>query len=311
MHLNILHLDDAIETQPRFAAHCARLRANHIDAKALGSHVRLWARKSSFERLADLLSNELQGVSSREPVVTWIGSGDFHHVSGLLVDALHNARGEKITIIQFDHHPDWVKSTRPHCGSWVSDILRRGAAQRVISIGVGSDDLSCPHLKRADLDLVARRQLFVFPISPGRVQRAFMWPKWRDTRLPTLQSWPGFAAVTLVLKLIVTDTIYVTIDKDVLSHADARTNWDQGRFKLSELIAWLRAIVPHKRLVGLDVVGDWTTQRFAGNPLDIILKHAEAFIDQPSSAASRSSRAHAINDRTNVRILEAVEGMVC
>ena len=81
-----------------------------------------------------------------------MGSGDFHHVSALLIGMLAEANAEPLTVIHFDNHPDWVHfDGGMHCGSWVNRALALPQVQRVITIGVCSHDLVWPEFKGANL----------------------------------------------------------------------------------------------------------------------------------------------------------------
>jgi len=76
------------------------------------------------------------------------------------------------------------------------------------------------------------------------------------------------------------DSVYISIDKDVLSREYARTNWDQGDMTLDELFAQLSDIALKHRILGVDVCGELTL---------------------PKGACSEDV---SINSRTNARIQE-------
>lgn len=310
MHLNVVHLDDAFEAQPAFAKACAQRGAHHVDARGCGGEVRLWARPAVFDRLAERLRRELKGLDSDTPVVTWLGSGDFHHVTALLAETLASIRRVPLTIVHFDRHPDWVKTSRvAHCGSWVSMALRSDAVRRVISLGVSSSDLRWAQFKRADLHLLAAGQLVIFPLNPPETYARFAGIA--PNGCQTMTRWPEAETVASVQKAIGASTIYITIDKDILCPADAGTNWDQGDLSLDDLLAWLRLLVSKYDVAGIDVIGDGTVPKYAGPAIDRLWKRAEAFIDQPSRSAKSQAASHVTNDRTNTRLLDALEGMIC
>src|SRR5258708_17746056 len=92
---------------------------------------------------------------------------------------------------------------------------------------------------------------------------------------------------------IPTEAIYLTIDKDVLRAADAATNWDQGRTSLELLKTLLTRVLPRHRLIGADVVGDWSVPVYGGGLAAHVLKQGEARLDQPwARPTPRARPAH-------------------
>ena len=83
------------------------------------------------------------------------------------------------------------------------------------------------------------------------------------------------------MPLITTRNVYITIDKDVLSHSDALTNWDQGKMPLDALLSALRHILAHHHAVGIDVNGDYSRPHYTGKFRHVALKKLEALLDQP------------------------------
>ena len=53
-------------------------------------------------------------------------------------------------------------------------------------------------------------------------------------------------------------SVYISIDKDVLSRDYARTNWDQGDMTLDGLFAAIKDISLKHRIIGVDVCGELT-----------------------------------------------------
>jgi hypothetical protein len=54
--------------------------------------------------------------------------------------------------------------------------------------------------------------------------------------------------------------LYLSIDKDVLSESVARTNWDQGRMLLDDLLSIIDAAAP--RIIGSDITGEVSIHRY-------------------------------------------------
>ncbi len=318
MQLRLLHVDDAFASQEQFLGRCAALGARSIDTRRAAAEVRLWGRADAILELQRQIAEELLQSSSDQQSITWFGSGDFHHVTASLVTMAAARHGAPLTIVHFDNHPDWVCCrTGLHCGSWVSSVLREGVVQRVVSLGISSDDLAWPELKRADLALVAAGRHVVFPLNRASsivagnygdgpahasVGRRILWKQFSDQ--------PQADCVRSVLDSIETDAVYITIDKDALLPRHARTNWDQGSLSIDGLMAWLRVILDRHRVVGVDIGGDYSAPIYGGSPLDVLRKRSEAFLDQPHSRA-RPDEIGRVNETSNLELLSALGPLLC
>jgi hypothetical protein len=54
--------------------------------------------------------------------------------------------------------------------------------------------------------------------------------------------------------------LYLSIDKDVLCESVARTNWDQGRLLLDDLLCLIDTVAP--RIKGSDITGEVSIHRY-------------------------------------------------
>lgn len=316
MQLRLLHLDDALLHQERFLAACGEFGAHHIEARFEGAGIRLWSRDDGMNRLRRKLSEEMQEAPGGASL-TWFGSGDFHHVTAALVEMAAGRLAEAVTIVHFDNHPDWVRHRRTlHCGSWASHVLRAGTAARVVSLGVGSADLTFPEVKGADLQLIAAGRQVVFPLGRASTAVARSYGdgpahRSRGHRIHWRQftEEPEGEAVAEVLASIDTEAVYITIDKDVLAEDDARTNWDQGRLSISHLVAWLAIIARSHRVVGVDVSGDISRPSYGGTLLDACLKRCEALIGQGPARPDEDDVR--INETSNLKLLASMVELLC
>ncbi|NEJ11083.1 arginase, partial [Rhizobium leguminosarum] len=116
MQLLLLHLDDALELQPDFVRACTLVGACHHVDKRGGSAIRLWGRQKMLSDLGRDISRSLPS-RARGPQLAFMGSGDFHHVTALLLDTALERRPVSTTLVHFDNHPDWVNfEGGMHCG---------------------------------------------------------------------------------------------------------------------------------------------------------------------------------------------------
>lgn len=289
-----LSLDNALDAQSALRDR----RAVTVEAQDLGPALRLWSRPRALASLAARLRD--RAPAGAGPDLVFAGSGDFHHVTPLLIErAIAASDAGPVTVVHFDNHPDWVRFKNGlHCGSWVGRAARLPGVARVITVGVCSGDIDRPETKRADLDLVAEGRVELYPWRApdgGPILRVGdqSWPSMRA------MGEDGFAA--LLASRITTPAIYVTIDKDVLRPDDAVTNWDQGQLSLDGLERLVRAVAGRARLIGADVVGDWSPPRYGPDLLSNLLKRGEAFLDQPRGGVPGDLAR--TNEATNLRLL--------
>jgi hypothetical protein len=219
----------------------------------------------------------------------------------LLRRALTAANDPPVTVIHFDNHPDWVRfEDGLHCGSWVARAARMAEVERILTVGVCSKDVHKPASKGADLSIVRDGKVEVYP---------YREPSGRPELEVCGRSWPSLEALgerpfaELLRSRIATEAVFVTIDKDVLRAEDAATNWDQGGMAVEQLERLVRYLTGGHRLIGADVVGDWSTPNFGGGAMASMLKRGEALIDQPQPPADLN-QASARNEDVNLRLLD-------
>ena len=140
--------------------------------------------------------------------VRWIDSGDYHYVSKIL------AAGEVLpfTLVLIDNHPDDQAPAFGgvlSCGSWVRDLRE-----------------ACPMLEE------------VWTLGPDHRIRNASGSVDRELE----------EGIDDLLAALEGKRVYLSIDKDVLDRAWARTDWSQGTYSLDTLKGWL------ERLLWLDVV---------------------------------------------------------
>ncbi|WP_406678630.1 arginase family protein [Neomoorella carbonis] len=154
--------------------------------------------------------------------ITFIGSGDFHYVSYLLAASI----ACPFTLILFDHHIDLQQAPQGvaiSCGSWVARALELPTLQKAIIIGP--------------------RPVSLQGIAPHYLAKLVYLPCARLSMIrQALKKTAG--------------TVYISIDKDVLSPQEAITNWEQGSMTLGELLPALREITRQKNVAGADVCGE-------------------------------------------------------
>nr|WP_210274581.1 arginase [Rhizobium leguminosarum] len=301
-----------MELQPDFVRACTLAGACHHVDKRGGSEIRLWGRQKMLSDLGRDISRSLP-PRGRGPQLAFMGSGDFHHVTALLLDTALELRPVSTTLVHFDNHPDWVNfEGGMHCGSWINSALSNPRIDKVVTVGVCSGDLRNPERKGANLRWLREGKLELYPYEhpPSRVSaeygsgasyrqdgRALYWKSISEVGEENF--------IDLILSRIGTEAVYFTIDKDVLGADDAVTNWDQGRMRLPYLMALISEIGSRHRVVGADVTGDYSVPSYAGGLKTRLLKQAEILIDQPRLRRAAEAVRN-INSAANHALLEVL-----
>ena len=312
MQLLLLHLDDALESQPDFMRACLTAGAHEIHASDDGRAIRLWSKDGDFEGFAGRLRRQLPGAR-QDPRLCFLGSGDYHHATSLLLETALQDEEKPVTVIHFDNHPDWVRfAGGMHCGSWVNRAAQNAQVDKVITVGACSNDLQGPERKGANLSLLSTGALELYPYdhAPSRVRKDYGSGSCH-TQAPGCIEWKTIVSfgednfIAHLLSRIRTENVYLTIDKDVLVRDDAVTNWDQGSMRLPYLLSMIAAIGETHRIIGADVIGDYSRPVYAGSPLTVLMKRAEALIDQPLGSPDPGN-ARRINSEANHKLFTAL-----
>ena len=160
------------------------------------------------------------------PGIHFFDNGNYHYMSKLWTDRVQ----EPFDLVVFDHHPD-MQSPRFEgilsCGSWVKEVLEQNKfVQNVIIIGVA--DYLVDEVKN--------------DIVPFRNRIQFI----RKSELDSIAT----------LRLQNDNPLYISIDKDALSTAEAATNWDQGSLTYDQLADTLTALAQIHKILGIDICGE-------------------------------------------------------
>lgn len=275
-------------------------RAQYVDLRTEEFGLRQWASRRRMRALEEQLA-ALASPPGTGPLVTFYGSGDYHHIATALI----GAATEPVSIVHFDNHPDWVRiPATNNCGGWVNRVLELPQVTRVVTLGICSDDLVLPQAKGGNLDALESGRLEIHPwrAAPSRVwgsigdgfghRRIAGHLEWNCLADVQWEAWIDALAARLP-----TEAVWLTIDKDVLRPADAATNWDQGEMPLDALLAALRRIGAQRRIAGVDVCGEYSVPRFT-DPI----KRIAAWLDHPAAAPMPAAMLER-NDRANRAIV--------
>lgn len=317
MDLCLLHFDDSLRHQRDFIAVCEQRNARQIDLTDIGKRVRLWSSHAELTALDRVLREAFFTGGRQNPRLFFLGSGDFHHVTALLLAVTLETCEQPVTVIHFDNHPDSVDFRNGlHCGSWINRVACESKVRHIITLGVCSRDLRNLRGKGANFSLIAQNRLALFPYNhpPSRVSGNF-GSGTCFTQVGNRIHWQTIADIgetkfiEKLLACITTEDVYITVDKDVLAREDCETNWDQGVMRMAYLLTLLDAIGAGHRIIGADVTGDYSRPHYAGNLWARFIKRAEIYLDQPKHKVCEEAVA-AQNGRINLALLEHFSGMM-
>lgn len=212
--------------------------------------IRYGCSHAKFQKLQDFLQQKLP---ERHGTVL-MGSGDYHHITFLLIQRLQRyfSTLKPIQVVVFDNHPDNMRYLFGiHCGSWVSYVAQLPFVSHVHILGITSNDIGFAHSWENRLAPLLRGKLtyWCMDVSVGWAQKIGLPQAFRAFNSPT----------ELINTFIQTqqsthEAMYVSIDKDVLGKDVVQTNWDQGRMQLQDLITVIKAL--NRRIIGSDITGE-------------------------------------------------------
>jgi len=307
--VRILDFDASISRQENFIKIFSTLphSLQVVDLRNIAPMIRYLASKKALFSLKEQLNYTCHNA------VTLYGSGDFHHVSLVLLEHFKNP----LSLIVFDHHPDWDGfSLGVSCGSWVAHAAKKENIKKIMLFGPSSDDLSAPGLLTASFSALKNKKLEIFPYEKDPSKVFFRYPKSNDSFkvkhdfLTSTIYWNNLKEKSAdfyesLLQKLPTEDVYISIDKDCLLDDYAVTNWEEGKIKLEWLLDFLLLIKKTKNIIGMDITGEYS-EILIKNPLKNLL----SAMDHPkkNKDASDIKKINSRNEKTNIKILKTLLG---
>ena len=203
----------------------------------------------------------------------FIDNGNYHYMSKIWTDRI----AEPFSLVVFDHHPDMQEPRFGDilsCGGWIKKVLNENKfIDNVVLIGVADHlvEETTPHDK---VSFIRESELCQIP---GQARN--------DATASTIQtSWRPWS------RHLEPASLYISIDKDVLSPTDAATNWDQGSLSLDQMKTFIKELAKGRKIVGVDICGE-RAHDFSG--------------DESHSV----QEADALNDRTNRELVDFLQNL--
>jgi hypothetical protein len=293
MDVRILDLDGALAQQSLVCE-----QASTYPAQDWGPYVRMACSFGTFRRLERALSIRIE---ERAPAITFLGSGDFHHVSLALLRRLRTP----FNLLILDNHPDWMRGVPfMHCGTWVYHAARLPLLGTIFHAG-GDVDFDNYYQWLTPWKPLRAGKIRLFPAVRRFLRRG--WSRVRNDPLKTSAGNPltGQRLSELLQPFrddLKTAPLYISLDKDVMNPRDAVVNWDSGRLTLAEVQTTLEAFLEASggRLAGMDVLGDWSPVVLRG-----ALRQAMHFTEHPRLEIDKA-KASLRNQETNLSLLHCI-----
>jgi hypothetical protein len=271
-----------------------------VPLRSWGPRLRLASSFAAFRCFEADLAASL-GPADDAPALTFIGSGDFHHVSLALARRLRTP----FNLLVLDNHPDWMRGLPfLHCGTWLHHASQLPLCRQVFHVG-GDVDFDNHYRWLAPWPALRSGRLVVFPAVRrfgGRAWGRVPHQPLRAAADRPVTAWRLWELVYPYREELTSRPLYVSLDKDVLTADEAAVNWDSGHLRLSEVLAVLRAFLAaaRRRVAGMDVVGDWSPVEAGG-----LFRKALHWTEHPAFAVDPEAAA-STNARTNRALLAAL-----
>ncbi|WP_182419921.1 hypothetical protein [Bartonella sp. HY038] len=211
--------------------------------------IRFAASMRNYKKLGAYLEDQLG--DHQGPV--FLGSGDYHHISHLLIARQTKLLGDKrLTVVILDNHPDNMRYPFGiHCGSWVSYTAALPFVDHVHVLGITSNDIGLSHAVENRLNPLIRGKLTYWStgVDVG-------WAKYLGLKncFMSFKNIDDLVSAFISAQICQNQSIYLSIDKDVLSKATIKTNWDQGQMEMRHLQDLVVALSPCIR--ACDITGE-------------------------------------------------------
>ena len=187
-----------------------------------------------------ILRQQIESAHGGSFGIHFFDNGNYHYMSKLWTDCVQ----EPFDLVVFDHHPDMQPPRFEgilSCGGWIKEVLDHNKfVQNVIVIGVAD------HLVeeiREDLSQANEAEIL------NRV--TFIRESELKNHPENLSS-----LVCSELASVLSSKLYISIDKDALSTAEAATNWDQGSLTFEQLADTLQVLAQSHKILGIDICGE-------------------------------------------------------
>lgn len=267
-------------------------KADKLDMRNREEEIRYSA---SFNQL-EILENEIK-EQIRNHKIFFLGNGDFHHISYLLIK---NILKEPFQVIVFDNHPDnMIFPFGIHCGSWVYHASKLPNVLNTSVFGIASADIKGINIIQNHYSAIKTGRVKYYCLSPVPKLTKFLSSYKIEEKISSKNH------ISEILKKHVQSInapVYLSIDKDVLSKESLKTTWDQGELSENDLLQCVREILPY--VFAVDIVGDISSHDFKSH-----LKKIMKWLDGEKKFSPPSEKEHLRHTDFNMKLISLIKGI--
>ncbi|MGQ9454527.1 MAG: hypothetical protein ACUVRS_07185 [Armatimonadota bacterium] len=128
--VRIYDLDGSVTSQTELIEYL-QCRLDVVDLRHVGPLVRYLPADGCIQQLDETIGG------CRPVYLAFTGSGDFHHVTVSILRMLSTP----VSVIVFDQHSDWIRTSPFPYGSWIVDALKLEHVARVVVVGTLSKSI--------------------------------------------------------------------------------------------------------------------------------------------------------------------------
>ncbi len=184
--------------------------------------------------------------------IHYIDGGNYHYLSKIFTDKLN----QTFDLVVFDHHHDMQPPLFGQilsCGGWIKEVRDNNTfLNQVIIIGV-QDELITEDIRTqyTQVQFITENEIIALF---GNISNDIN----KDSVLSDEKNLLFNEKVVQYIfdKICIQYPVYISIDKDVLSKEQYKTNWDQGILSTECLKRLLSLMAEHFRVLGMDICGE-------------------------------------------------------
>ena len=177
-------------------------------------------------------------VSLETKGIHFLDSGNYHYVSRIWMEKIH----QPFQLLVFDNHTDLQPPAFGgllSCGGWIADSLEKLPELKKVFL-VGPDGEACSRTDRE----YQKKTIFLT----------------REMLQEAREKQDLFSALE-ALGMDYRQPVYISVDKDILSTVEIKTNWSQGDMSFTELLDLLSQVLlcwkkEGGEILGVDICGE-------------------------------------------------------
>lgn len=184
--------------------------------------------------------------------IHYIDGGNYHYLSKVFTDKL----SQSFDLIVFDHHHDMQPPLFGQilsCGGWIKEVLDNNTfLNQVVIVGV-QDELITEDIRTqyTQVQFITENEIVALfgDISEDVDKDSVLLDKKNVLLCEKVVKY-------IFDKINIQYPVYISIDKDVLSKEQYKTNWDQGILSIECLKSLLSLIANDYQVLGIDICGE-------------------------------------------------------